>query len=825
LSFIFKRTFSKALAILLLVLFILWLFSPIIIKQIIKSKIPETWKIHSVDVGYPFYDGIEINNLSFGANAKEIVVEHVFIPFNGIKQIKISKIKIFLGKKVNKDNLQNSASYFENKIIPFFNPIETDYSLMVDNISIIDNDFELNGILTASTAASQFIGSVQYLKQNYPAEVNLIGLNGKQPLIFSTKIGSNQLLTIEYDWKAKNTPQALKIVGSIDNTLWSLIQKTKLISNDIVIQKPELAFELKIDWLKWPTLISELYDFEILGKIEFNFDAIETQGLKIDKNKIEVKALSNQQVLLSSSEDLLFSKTVGESEITFTNKKLINSELSIVGDKLKIDKTGELSTEWQQVKIKVINQEFSLNLLNNKIKALFLLKASASENKFIDKLFSKGVIDYQAEASVEIDDSKIKIDFNQNKIQLPEKINYQNWTALDVSFLINPFSAEINFNEMDFKNIIKNISLNGLLQTELSFDTDPARQRVEFSMNNRCKITKKEFILKAACESAPDEVSIETIDTLIELDLNQEDFKVSINSKKISAADWKFSKFLGKEFKIKNGDVSLEINLHSSFSQLLKLTTKNAIEILKIQTQIILNDSNFSFGKINFEAVQSEIATTRKGNVEIVLQAKNITLASGLQLNNLHGQYFHPVLNAKLKEAKGFLLDFSVFDGNVKLASDDFNFFNERYELQSNLSNINLEELFNWAEIEGLSGIGVIQGEFPVHVQSDGIFIKQGELSTQQAGIIRYSPNQSETQSDNIALAALQNFHYSELSLKIEELILYYNKDGSFIIPIRIVGRNPQSQFDNNFAINPVLKGVIPAKAWSHLITGNGDKK
>ena len=54
---------------------------------------------------------------------------------------------------------------------------------------------------------------------------------------------------------------------------------------------------------------------------------------------------------------------------------------------------------------------------------------------------------------------------------------------------------------------------------------------------------------------------------------------------------------------------------------------------------------------------------------------------------------------------------------------------------------------------------------------------------------------------------------------------IFYEKMGSFIIPIRVVGRNPESQFDNDFAINPVLKGSIPAEAWRQLIIGKANQE
>lgn len=72
------------------------------------------------------------------------------------------------------------------------------------------------------------------------------------------------------------------------------------------------------------------------------------------------------------------------------------------------------------------------------------------------------------------------------------------------------------------------------------------------------------------------------------------------------------------------------------------------------------------------------------------------------------------------------------------------------------------------------------------------------------------------TQLDNLALRALEDFQYDELSAS-----LVYKPDGEYRITARILGRNPKVLDGHPIALNPTIEGRLPALFRAFFITGD----
>ena len=71
-------------------------------------------------------------------------------------------------------------------------------------------------------------------------------------------------------------------------------------------------------------------------------------------------------------------------------------------------------------------------------------------------------------------------------------------------------------------------------------------------------------------------------------------------------------------------------------------------------------------------------------------------------------------------------------------------------------------------------------------------------------------------QMNNIALRALENFQYRELSASV-----LYRPTGEYRITARILGNNPDVLDGHPIALNPTIEGRLPALFRAFFITGD----
>ncbi len=126
------------------------------------------------------------------------------------------------------------------------------------------------------------------------------------------------------------------------------------------------------------------------------------------------------------------------------------------------------------------------------------------------------------------------------------------------------------------------------------------------------------------------------------------------------------------------------------------------------------------------------------------------------------------------------------------------------------VNNIELEALFDLIKVEGLTGNGRLDGSIPITLEGDHIIIRNSHLEAEIPGMLQF---QSEKASQMLAstgkemellLQVLQDFHYTELSLKLDKSATH-----DLVVTLSLLGNNPNVKKGRMFRLNINLESNI----------------
>lgn len=132
------------------------------------------------------------------------------------------------------------------------------------------------------------------------------------------------------------------------------------------------------------------------------------------------------------------------------------------------------------------------------------------------------------------------------------------------------------------------------------------------------------------------------------------------------------------------------------------------------------------------------------------------------------------------------------------------------------VSQIDLERLLRILDVPGLSGNGRLSGQLPLVRSPAGVEIRDGRLSSQQPGQLRYVSQVPV--ADNPGLQALRDFRYSQLGLELD-----YQADGKYALDLRLDGHNPEFYSGHPIAFKLKLDGALPGLFQGALLSGDFD--
>lgn len=168
----------------------------------------------------------------------------------------------------------------------------------------------------------------------------------------------------------------------------------------------------------------------------------------------------------------------------------------------------------------------------------------------------------------------------------------------------------------------------------------------------------------------------------------------------------------------------------------------------------------------------------------------------GLPLNDLIAE-FHVERGFRLVVESARL---ALTGGEVSMPKVAFDLTDPRADLALTVKDVDLGELLQLAQVEGLAGTGTLAGRIPVSLTGQSIAIHQASLAATGPGTLRYVPTQSaaallgSSGSVDMALQALSNFEYKELTLTLNR-----EPGGDTVALLHVKGQNPD--FYNGYPV------------------------
>lgn len=252
------------------------------------------------------------------------------------------------------------------------------------------------------------------------------------------------------------------------------------------------------------------------------------------------------------------------------------------------------------------------------------------------------------------------------------------------------------------------------------------------------------------------------------------------------------------ELKFNQGQLSIEGDI-----QIGKEITTN----LNIQgTDIGLSVLKTSLAGGNFSA-QLNYTDTLNASSEFLLE--QLSLAAGLTLTQVSADMsMHNADQITLSQ-----LSANLFSG--KLHSDKLQILDtEKVISVLKFTQLDLQQLLEFADFDGLSGSGKLNIKLPVNNDGIGLVVEDGSFESSGLGYLSYF--QAGIPSSNIGLQALENFQYQKLSGSIE-----YKSDGSYKVVVKLEGSNPDLYNGYPIVFTLTLNGTLPELFDALFISGN----
>ncbi|MBA3755611.1 MAG: YdbH domain-containing protein [Nitrosomonas sp.] len=153
---------------------------------------------------------------------------------------------------------------------------------------------------------------------------------------------------------------------------------------------------------------------------------------------------------------------------------------------------------------------------------------------------------------------------------------------------------------------------------------------------------------------------------------------------------------------------------------------------------------------------------------------------------------------------------FSMMDGMVSLEPTVINPAAVRSDMLIRINNIDLGAFFILIRVDGLAGSGHLDGQIPLTLADNQVTIKNGHLAAKAPGVLHFKSEKasqwlaSAGEEMNLLLQAMQDFHYSELSLNLDKSVQH-----DLIAKLSLLGNNPDVKDGQDFRLNIKLETDI----------------
>lgn len=153
---------------------------------------------------------------------------------------------------------------------------------------------------------------------------------------------------------------------------------------------------------------------------------------------------------------------------------------------------------------------------------------------------------------------------------------------------------------------------------------------------------------------------------------------------------------------------------------------------------------------------------------------------------------------------------FYMMDGILSLAPTIINPAAAHTDILIRARNIDLKPFFNLIQIDGLTGSGHLDGQIPIRLEDNQVMIRKGHLAAKAPGVLRFQSAKASQllaaagEEMNLLLQAVQDFHYTELSLDLDKSAVH-----GLIAKLSLLGNNPEVKDGQVFRLNINLESDI----------------
>jgi len=223
-------------------------------------------------------------------------------------------------------------------------------------------------------------------------------------------------------------------------------------------------------------------------------------------------------------------------------------------------------------------------------------------------------------------------------------------------------------------------------------------------------------------------------------------------------------------------------------------------------------DMEFADSSIFVNAVN---ALTRE--VDLDVSVPNGKLANGTEFNNLAADIR---MNGDRFNIDQFM--FNTFDADFAFGDLSFGQPDVVPGSVIRVEGLDLERATAELGNDELQASGRMSGEIPFRIVDTGVVIDDGYLESDRAGTIAYRSDSTKGIEglNNIALQALENFQYENITLN-----LGYTEDGEYLAKFKLSGNNPDLYDGYPVVLNLNINGQLPGLLRSTLIGGSFDEE
>ena len=131
----------------------------------------------------------------------------------------------------------------------------------------------------------------------------------------------------------------------------------------------------------------------------------------------------------------------------------------------------------------------------------------------------------------------------------------------------------------------------------------------------------------------------------------------------------------------------------------------------------------------------------------------------------------------------------------------------DAHDIDIDLSGVDLKQLMDLIDVEGVSAEGQLSGRLPLRISKDKVFVRQGELKAAGPGVLRIRSEAARQalagggEQVELVLDVLKDFRYQTLALTLDR-----RDDGSDLVRLTTEGNNPAVKKGRAFRLNVNLE-------------------